>query len=173
MQCTSCGAANPEGTVYCETCGQLIDATQGAIKRASVHMRDGEYVSGALEQPRQVSENPGKVVMRLRVVRGGSKGRVYHLEEGSNLIGRWDPEAGAFPEVDLEAEDIEAKVSRKHALIERRGSQASLQDIGSLNGTFLNRSARLNEGQVMPLKHGDEIIIGKTFLRFEMGPEGD
>ncbi len=170
MQCTSCGANNAEGTVYCETCGQMIDATAGAFRRPSVEVHEGEYVSGAIPQPVSQGTQTGKVVMRLRVIRGGSKGRVYHLEEGSNLLGRWDPEAGAFPEVDLEAEDIEAKVSRKHALIERNGIKATLQDIGSLNGTFYNRGPRLNEGETIDLKHGDEVIIGKTFLRFEVGP---
>lgn len=107
--------------------------------------------------------------MRLTVLRGEAKGKVFEIEEGSNLIGRWDPDAGAFPEVDLEAEDVDAQISRKHAVITRVGDKAILEDIGSRNGTFLNRGPRLQEGDKLELKDGDEIIIGKVCMKFEIG----
>jgi pSer/pThr/pTyr-binding forkhead associated (FHA) protein len=83
---------------------------------------------------------------------------------GDNLIGRWDPDSGAFPEVDLEADDPEARISRKHALI-RVSDKVTIEDIGSLNGTFVNRGPRLEPGSPVELKDGDEIIIGKTFFK--------
>jgi len=108
--------------------------------------------------------------MRLQVMRGASKGKVFNLEPGPNLIGRWDPDCGAFPEIDLEPEDVDAKVSRKHAVIDCRPEVVTIQDVGSLNGTFLNRGPRLEPGQSQKLKNGDELIIGKTFLKFEIEP---
>ncbi len=72
---------------------------------------------------------------KLQVVRGGRKGQEFPLEDGNNLVGRWDPETGAFPEVDLDQDDPEAKISRKHALIRFEGSKITVEDIGSLNGT--------------------------------------
>jgi len=106
--------------------------------------------------------------MKLIVARGDSTGKSFALAEGKNLVGRWDPETGAFPEIDLETEDVEAKVSRKHAVIERRGNLCLIEDIGSLNGTFINRGPRLKAGERVELKSGDEVVIGKTFLRFEI-----
>ena len=106
--------------------------------------------------------------MRLVVSRGVNQGKVFSIEQGSNLLGRWDPDAGAFPEIDLTAEDVDAKISRKHALIERQGGKAYLEDTGSLNGTFVNRGARLEPGQKHDLKGGEEIIVGKIFLKFEI-----
>jgi len=103
---------------------------------------------------------------KLLVLRGPTRGKEYPIEEGSNLIGRWDPDEGAFPEIDLEHEDIEAKISRKHAIIERQGNKVTLEDIGSLNGTFINRGPRLEKGQKVELKDGDELVVGKTFLKF-------
>lgn len=105
--------------------------------------------------------------MRLVIVRGEGEGRVFKLEQGSNLIGRWDPDSGAFPEIDLEKEDVEAKISRKHAVVECKGSNVSVEDVGSRNGTFINRGPRLETGVKHDLKIGDEIIVGKTFLRLE------
>lgn len=105
--------------------------------------------------------------MKLVVIRGPAAGKIFSIEEGNNLIGRWDPESGSFPEIDLESEDQESKVSRKHAVVERNGTVATIEDVGSLNGTFVNRVNRLEAGHKHTLQEGDEIIVGKTFLRFE------
>src|ERR1039457_6082058 len=102
---------------------------------------------------------------KLSVVRGGRKGQEFPLEDGNNLGGRWDPETGSFPEVDLDADDPEAKISRKHALIRIDGGKITIEDIGSLNGTYVNRQPRLSPGSPAELKSGDEVIIGKTFLK--------
>ena len=102
---------------------------------------------------------------KLSVVRGGRKGQEFPLEDGNNLIGRWDPETGSFPEVDLDADDPEAKISRKHALLRIEGGKITIEDIGSLNGTYVNRQPRLSPGSPVEIKSGDEVIIGKTFLK--------
>jgi hypothetical protein len=107
---------------------------------------------------------------RLQVIRGGRKGHEFPLEDGNNLIGRWDPETGSFPEVDLDQDDPEAKISRKHALIRFEGGKITVEDIGSLNGTYVNRQPRLMPGNPVELKTGDEIIIGKTFLKLIVEP---
>ena len=104
------------------------------------------------------------------VVRGGRKGQEFPLEDGNNLIGRWDPETGSFPEVDLDADDPEAKISRKHALIRIDGGKITIEDIGSLNGTYVNRQPRLSPGSPAEIKSGDEVIIGKTFLKLVVEP---
>ncbi len=113
-------------------------------------------------------ESEGQLRMRLVVLRGEAKGKVFDIEEGSNLLGRWDPDQGAFPEIDLEEADPEAKVSRKHAVLYRRGEQVTLEDLGSLNGTFVNQGNRLEKRMGVQLHDGDEIVVGKTFLRFEL-----
>jgi hypothetical protein len=107
---------------------------------------------------------------KLSVVRGGRKGQEFPLEDGNNLIGRWDPETGSFPEVDLDADDPEAKISRKHALIRIDGGKITIEDIGSLNGTYVNRQPRLSPGSPAEIKSGDELIIGKTFLKLVVEP---
>ena len=104
--------------------------------------------------------------MKLIVVRGETPGNAFEIQEGGNLIGRWDPDTAAFPEIDLEKEDPEAKVSRKHAVIERNGQRVTLRDLGSLNGTFVNRQRILGDQEPVELNDGDEVIIGKTILKF-------
>ena len=70
----------------------------------------------------------------------------------------------------LDADDPEAKISRKHALIRIENGKITVEDIGSLNGTYVNRQPRLAPGNPVELKTGDEIIIGKTFLKLTVEP---
>jgi hypothetical protein len=100
--------------------------------------------------------------------RGRAAGKEFPVHEEEAYIGRWDADSGIFPDVDLDADDPEAKVSRRHARVTRRGSQYYIEDLGSTNGTFINRGRRLMPGDRQPLNDGDEIIIGKTFLRFQV-----
>ena len=89
------------------------------------------------------------------------------MQAGDNVVGRWDPDSGSFPEVDMENDDPEARISRKHALI-KYSRQITIEDIGSMNGTFVNRGERLEPGDPVELVDGDEIIIGKTFLKISV-----
>lgn len=103
---------------------------------------------------------------KLVIQRGGRVGREFPITADESLIGRWDADGGIFPDIDLDQDDPEAKVSRRHARIISQSTQFFIEDLGSTNGTFVNRGQRLLPGNRHPLKHGDEIIVGKTFLRF-------
>src|SRR5258707_1064831 len=96
------------------------------------------------------------------------RGQQFPLNNQDANIGRWDADGGVFPDVDLDSDDPEAKVSRRHARISLRDGQYIIEDLGSTNGTFVNRGHRLAPGDRQPLKDGDEIIVGKTFLRFRV-----
>jgi serine/threonine-protein kinase len=107
---------------------------------------------------------------KLVITRGGTVGKEFTAEgAGETLIGRWDPDGGAFPEVDLTGDDPEAKISRKHARIFVQDGEYYLEDLGSLNGTYVNRGPRLLPGSPHPLKDDDEIVMGKTFFKFVVG----
>lgn len=105
---------------------------------------------------------------KLVIHRGRSVGKEFPLCEDESHIGRWDADGGIFPDVDLDSDDPEAKVSRRHARITRRGGQYYIEDLGSTNGTFVNRGRRLLPGDRQPLRDGDEVIVGKTFLKFQV-----
>jgi hypothetical protein len=105
---------------------------------------------------------------KLVIHRGRSAGKEFPINDDEAHIGRWDADGGIFPDVDLDSDDPEAKVSRRHARITRRGGQYFIEDLGSTNGTFINRGRRLLPGDRQPLRDGDEVIVGKTFLRFHV-----
>jgi hypothetical protein len=103
---------------------------------------------------------------KLVIQRGGKIGKEFPIVGTESMIGRWDADGGIFPDVDLDQDDPEAKVSRRHARIQFVNNQYLLEDLGSTNGTFINRGPRLLPGIKQPLNNGDEIIVGKTFLKF-------
>ena len=131
-------------------------ATRAAAVAAPAH--------GAAPAPSAVDGPHAKLVIE----RGRSAGKQFPLSDDESQIGRWDADGGIFPDVDLDADDPEAKVSRRHARIMRRNGQYYIEDLGSTNGTFINRGRRLLPGDRHPLRDGDEIIVGKTFLRFHV-----
>ena len=106
------------------------------------------------------------VYATLVIERGDAIGTEFALAANESFIGRWDADNGIFPDVDLDAHDSEAKVSRRHARIIHEKGRWLVEDLGSTNGTFVNRGRRLIPGAAHLLNDGDEIIVGKTFLRF-------
>jgi pSer/pThr/pTyr-binding forkhead associated (FHA) protein len=109
-----------------------------------------------------------KALAKLIIERGKSVGKQFLLSAAESQIGRWDADGGVFPDVDLDSDDPEAKISRRHARITFHDGKYFLEDLGSTNGTFINRGKRLSPGTRQQLNDGDEIIVGKTFLRFRM-----
>lgn len=189
--CERCNTDNLDGSQYCDECGaplsggpasgrkrpaetgnsgsptdsRAIGSAQPVVAASEAAAQRGApayAVSGAALQV------PGGAHANLVIERGRSAGKQFALCDDESQIGRWDADGGIFPDVDLDADDPEAKVSRRHARITRRGGQYFIEDLGSTNGTFINRGRRLLPGDRQPLRDGDEIIVGKTFLRFHI-----
>jgi hypothetical protein len=112
-------------------------------------------------------DNP-RITARLVIERGGRIGKEFPITGIETNIGRWDADSGIFPDVDLDEDDPEAKISRRHARIINHNEQYFIEDLGSTNGTFVNRGRRLLPGKRHMLQNGDEIIVGKTFLKFQV-----
>ena len=153
VTCPNCSAENMGGVTYCDECGTKLD--EAAVATATVAPAAAGGVSRAA--------NAAKLV----ITRGGTVGKEFPVEQaGETQVGRWDPDGGAFPEVDLTQDDPEAKISRKHARIFVQNGTYMLEDVGSLNGTYINRGPRLMPGSPQPIKDGDEVVMGKTFFKF-------
>lgn len=104
----------------------------------------------------------------LTIERGSAVGKEFSLSSEETFIGRWDADNGIFPDVDLDSHDPEAKVSRRHARVLFKDGTYSVEDLGSTNGTFINRGRRLLPGNPNILNDNDELIVGKTFMRFRV-----
>jgi hypothetical protein len=140
--------------------GSGTDTTAGSPSSAATSVTSGVGAN--------YSAGGSKTTARAKLViqRGGTIGKEFVLTDSESNIGRWDADGGIFPDVDLDQDDPEAKVSRRHARIIHQSGQYLIEDLGSTNGTFINRGRRLLPGNRHPLNNGDEIIVGKTFLKF-------
>jgi hypothetical protein len=139
--------------------------------RSPAEVPQPEMAAGKAGAAVNLSSSAGsseKAHARLVIERGRSVGKQFMLSSAESHIGRWDADGGVFPDVDLDSDDPEAKVSRRHARISLSDGKYVLEDLGSTNGTFVNRGKRLAPGTRQPLNDGDEIIVGKTFLRFHV-----
>lgn len=152
MYCPECGFHLSEAHKYCGRCGALlIVEKQGTGEITGPFAISDEVAeSGAWQGP--AIEGP-----TLAVRAGGPAGTIFALGGDRVTIGR-EPSAVVF------LDDV--TVSRRHAEILRNGDRLVLRDLGSLNGTYVNRR-RIEEEEV--LEDGDELQIGKFKLTFLAG----
>jgi pSer/pThr/pTyr-binding forkhead associated (FHA) protein len=148
--CNNCGHKNPEGVNFCSSCGNAL-LTDGDAATITLHPPDENGENTDDDPTLTLVEIPhGSGV--LVVTRGPNMGARY-------LLGEHVTQAGRHPESDIFLDDI--TVSRRHVEITHvDGGTFIIRDVGSLNGTYVNRE-RIDEATLMP---GDEVQIGKFKL---------
>jgi CRP-like cAMP-binding protein len=96
-----------------------------------------------------------------------STGNVFPVFKTDALIGRFDSVTGMRPEVDLTNEDQSRNISRRHArLVIKDGKPFVAEEIGTMNGTFLN-GKKLANGVLTPIHDGDELVLCRLALTFK------
>jgi hypothetical protein len=156
QHCPECGFVNVDGANYCQKCGSFLGDTGGSEAQAesgrtATYRRSGETGDFVPVDVADVVEDAGAAV----VIRsgGGRVGESFPLGAERVTIGR-------RPDSDVLLDDV--TVSRDHALIVRRSGDWYLDDLGSLNGTYVNRE-RIESRR---LDDGDELQVGKYKLTF-------
>jgi pSer/pThr/pTyr-binding forkhead associated (FHA) protein len=151
MHCPECGFANAEGANYCQKCGAFLgDQTEsGGGDTTEVYQVDetGELRPVDLDA---MTHEGATLVIRSG---GGRAGEAFNLAGERNTIGR-SPDAEVF------LDDV--TVSRNHALVVARRDGFYVDDLGSLNGTYVNRR-RIESHR---LQNGDELQVGKYKLTY-------
>lgn len=148
--CPQCGHENQNGARFCSSCGVALagDARTDTQALEQVDLAD-EY---ALDRS-QFPESLGILI----VTRGPNNGARYGLEAPTVSIGR-------HPDSDIFLDDV--TVSRFHATLVHTGADYTVEDAGSLNGTYLNRR-RIDSAEL--LHDGDELQVGLFKLVFFHG----
>lgn len=151
--CTNCGHANSGEANFCSSCGAPL-AARADPTTVTLLPQESEAAEEELTiSLPEVLQGTGMLVVK----RGPNAGSRFGLEPAVTRAGR-------HPESDIFLDDI--TVSRRHAEFARVGDGYVVRDVGSLNGTYLNRE-RIEES---PLSSGDEVQIGKFKLVFIAGP---
>jgi len=150
MHCPECGFVNTEGANYCQKCGAFLADVTGGTEDTTQAWQLNETGDLQALDPEQVASEGAALVIRSG---GGRAGETFLLEGDQMRIGR-SPEAEVF------LDDV--TVSRNHALLVRRRDGLYIDDLGSLNGTYVNRK-RIESHK---LQDGDELQVGKYKLTF-------
>ena len=156
LHCPECGFVNAEGANYCSRCGAYLGAareksTSSQSEPATATYRideTGELVP--VDVGDVVADEGAALVIRAG---GGRVGESFPLNADRMTIGR-------RPDSDIFLDDV--TVSRDHALLVHRADGWHLDDLGSLNGTYVNRH-RIESHR---LEDGDELQVGKFKLTY-------
>lgn len=164
--CTKCGHSNLEGSRFCANCGTPLVAgvtperpteKTSTLSLASLDVDAGETPSGVLSGAEAAAVEALPADSALLVVRRGpNSGSRFLLDDPVTTAGR-------HPDSDIFLDDV--TVSRRHAEFARGAQGFLVRDVGSLNGTYVNRE-RIEETM---LSDGDEVQIGKYRLVFFTG----
>jgi pSer/pThr/pTyr-binding forkhead associated (FHA) protein len=148
VHCPECGFVNADGANYCQKCGAFLgEATKGDTTEVYQVDETGEI------RPVDLEEVPGEGATLVIRSGGGRSGEAFNVGGERLTIGR-------SPEAEIFLDDV--TVSRNHALLVRRRDGLYIDDLGSLNGTYVNRR-RIESHR---LQDGDELQVGKYKLTY-------
>ena len=142
--CPECGAEVAPGVRFCSECGSRVEVGQSTVSYAPSFGEEVEAPAGGAD---------GAALIEMDQVEGTAGRRMHDLSEEVVTVGRGQ-------ESDIFLDDV--TVSRKHAEILRGAAGYRIRDVGSLNGTYVNR-VRVD---AVDLRNGDEIQVGKYRFRF-------
>ncbi len=156
--CQKCGQEMSDLARFCSNCGApLVDLGADAEVQATGNL-DVPVTStgplGPVGAASAASVAPGTAMLIVR--RGPSEGTSFILDSDLITVGRSD-------DSDVVLDDV--TVSRRHAQFIRDAQGWQCRDVGSLNGTYVNR-ARID---AIHLAGGDEVQIGKYRFVFLVG----
>lgn len=122
-----------------------------------------EEVAASIEPFGEDDASAHKSKNRLVDIKSGNP--FFFSDSDETTIGRADPVTGIRPDVDLANIDDNRSVSRRHAKIIRAdGGFAVIEEVGTVNGTFVN-DQRIPTGTPVPLNNGDSLKIGLVALK--------
>ena len=172
--CTACGTQNPDDARFCAQCGNRLTvpgSTPGSAAPAAEGPGESTTTIAINADKTETSDrqlNPVDAAAvdalpsghaLLVVQRGPGSGSRFLLDQDVVTAGR-------HPDSEIFLDDV--TVSRRHAEFHRSGETFTVSDVGSLNGTYVNRD-RIDRVQ---LSDGDEVQIGKFRLVFFSGHAG-
>jgi pSer/pThr/pTyr-binding forkhead associated (FHA) protein len=139
-----------------------IRSALSTVKATLISDSSDAYSVVPVETPPPVAPAPPRLV----VIRGEKPNVEFPIYDGKNYVGR----ASDKPvDIDLTGQESPDQVwsSRQHALVTHDRGTLFVEDLNSLNGTFVNRS-RLHPGQKRVLQSGDVVQIGTVQFRVEI-----
>ena len=165
IRCPFCNVSYVYNTLFCTECGYYLLEKED---RETDPLDTGKF--GPRTHPKDEGENhfSSASTAELQAIRLKiGKGReIEILPDRVIHIGRIDPSLDVFPEVDLTTHTPAKSISRRHARIVTKDDTVYVEDLGSINGTYLNGRV-LNAYLPEPLSDGDILQLGELLIEVE------
>ena len=168
IKCPFCQTLHVENTLFCSECGTYLLEDD---KRGTDPLGTSEigWVGDSAEEADAQSRFQGTGPLSIRLNIGDRRRQVEVPLNKAIHMGRLDPASDVFPEIDLtEDNGLEKGVSRRHARILKREGTVVVEDLGSINGTFIN-GKRLAPYLPEMLNDGDSLQLGRLLIEVNLG----
>lgn len=168
IKCQFCQANHVDNTIFCSECGYYLleDTRRETDPLDTVEVDSARQMSGEPKLATSLQRGGESLAIRLKI--GFDKREVEMPLNIVTHLGRVDPAASIFPEVDLtDDSDASHGVSRRHARILKQGGMVIVEDMGSINGTFVN-GRRLDPYLPEILNDGDLLSLGKLQIEVKI-----
>ena len=168
--CPSCGYKNHEGALFCDSCGIYFHTGVPLATNAMGVDKISQPGPSGFHQPDSAA--PGADTVLILASNDGRLRFVVDARHKTVLLGRSDVKSRLVVDVDLTGEDGQAHgISRRHALAHFSNGSYLLEDLESLNGTYLN-GRKLRPYLPEVIHSGDEVRLGSLALRASIEPPG-
>lgn len=191
QRCPQCGAAAVAGQAFCEQCGHALGGRAAAYKPSAPATAPAQRCAqcnaplgagdtfcpqcghrsetGAAGAPPAAPVEPPPRPPGAHLIMQSNGSAITLPAKEVVVIGREDPMSDQFPDIDLTPfGGGEQGVSRQHARIMKREDGYFIEDLGSMNFTFVNQM-KLERGQPRPLQFGDIVRFGRVTATFQEG----
>ena len=154
------------GAIFDET-GDLTRLAPALKEPFTPPLAESTPGSGSLPAPSPLGALSSDAKPRLVVLRGEKVDMQYPVYPGKNYLGRTDEKP---VDIDLENQEPADRIwtSRQHAVVTFENGLLTVEDLNSLNGTFVNRT-RVHPGQVRTLQVNDIVQVGTVHMRVILG----
>ncbi|WP_119067585.1 FHA domain-containing protein [Aggregatilinea lenta] len=155
--CVNCKTVNTEDATYCYACGHILPAGLQAL--ATHNLPQSQHLQPQMRWGTAYFGDKSSIIIRIRHTNDQLETRFAY----ECVIGRAGGDAS--PDIDLTPFGAMAMgVSRRHVKLVRQSATIMVQDLDSVNGSFLN-GKRLFPFQPRVLRNEDELVLGKLALR--------
>jgi hypothetical protein len=167
IECPFCHTTQVDNTLFCEECGTYLleNDKQETDPLTTEESSKRGFTTEDFIAP-DTPHGTGPLTARLRIENG--KREVEVILNRAIHLGRLDPASDTFPEIDLtDLDGLEKGVSRRHARILKRDGLLIIEDLGSINGTYVN-GQKLAPYLAEVLHHGDTLRLGMLTIEVNL-----
>jgi len=160
--CPNCHHEELDGAFFCSECATKLVSGDG-LSTATIKRSDANVMNAESNPPAPTGSPVANSLINLHIMRSGQI--LPMVGQDSFSVGRVSEGQSILPDIDLTPfEAYSQGVSRLHATIQINKNDIFITDLGSSNGTWVNKN-KLSPHENVPISHGDILVLGKLKIQ--------